>query len=195
MRIVGGRHRGRRLETPAGRALRPTADRVRESIFNVLMHGGARIGHADALVGARVLDSFAGTGAMGLEAVSRGAAHATLMDNDPDALDCCRANAASLGEASNVTVLQGDCLDPVRPAQACRLVFLDPPYDAGLARPALAALAAAGWIADGALIVVELAAKEAFTPPDAAEILDERRYGAARIVFLRWRTDEATQLR
>ena len=186
MRIVGGSHRGRRLEAPAGRALRPTADRVRESIFNVLMHGGARIGHADALVGARVLDSFAGTGAMGLEAVSRGAVHASLMDNDRDALDCCRANAAALGEQGNVTVLQGDCLDPVRPPQACRLVFLDPPYGAGLARPALEALAAAGWIADGALIVVELAAKEAFAPPDAATLLDERRYGAARIVFLRW---------
>ena len=186
MRIVGGRHRGRRLEAPAGRALRPTADRVRESIFNVLAHGGARMGGADALVGARVLDAFAGTGAMALEAVSRGAAHATLIDNDRDALGCCRANAAALGEQGNVTVLQGDCFDPVRPAQACSLVFLDPPYDAGLARPALDALAAAGWIADGAVIVVELAAKEDFAPPEAAGILDERRYGAARIVFLRW---------
>lgn len=186
VRVVSGRHRGRRLSPPPGRDLRPTADRVRESVFNILAHGGARIGGGDALVGARVLDGFAGTGAIGLEAVSRGAAHATLMDNDRAALDICRANVAALGEQANVTVLHGDCLAPMRPPAPCTLVFLDPPYKKGLAAPALEALAAAGWIADGALIVIELAAKEDFTPPDAAELLDERRYGAARVVFLRW---------
>ncbi len=155
-------------------------------MFNVLAHGGVRLGGADAVTGARVLDAFAGTGAMGLEAVSRGAVHATLMDNDRDALACCRANVAGLGEQTDVTVLQGDCLHPVRPAASCALVFLDPPYGEGLAAPALDALAAAGWIADGAVIVVELAAKQDFAPPEAAELLDERRYGAARIVFLRW---------
>ncbi len=186
MRIVGGRHAGRRLQAPLGRRLRPTADRVRESVFNILAHGGARIGGADALTGARVLDGFSGTGALGLEAVSRGAAHAMLMDNDREALDFCRANIATLGEQAQVTVLHGDCLNPVRPPEAYSLIFLDPPYRAGLAAPALEALAASGWIADGALVVIELAAKEKFTPPAGAEILDERRYGAARILFLKW---------
>ena len=186
MRIVGGRHRGRRLSALPGGALRPTADRVREAVFNVVAHGGRRIGGAFALADARVLDAFAGTGAMGIEAVSRGAAHATLMDNDSDALACCRANVAALGEHANVTVLQGDCCNPVRPPEACSLIFLDPPYGAGLAAGALAALANAGWIATGALVVVELAATEKFDPPGGAEVLDERRYGAARVVFLRW---------
>ncbi|MHA1107478.1 MAG: 16S rRNA (guanine(966)-N(2))-methyltransferase RsmD [Alphaproteobacteria bacterium] len=186
MRIVGGRHGGRRLEAPLGRRLRPTADRGRESVFNILAHGSARIGGAESLTGALVLDGFAGTGAFGLEAISRGAAFATLMDNNREALDFCRTNAAALGEQAQVTVLHGDCLNPVRPPDACSLVFLDPPYRKGLAAPALEALAASGWVADGALVVIELAAKEDFTPPAGAELLDERRYGAARILFLRW---------
>ncbi len=190
MRIVGGRHRGRRLQAPAGRALRPTADRVREAVFNVLSHSGGRIGGGigggNALDGAVVLDGFAGTGAYGLEAVSRGAGHATLIDNNRDALACCRANAASVDEQSSVTVLQGDCLNPVRPAAPCSLVFLDPPYREGLAAPALEALAGAGWLAADTLSVIELARREPFEPPEAATVLDERSYGAARIVFLRW---------
>lgn len=190
MRIVGGKHRGRRLQAPAGRALRPTADRVREAVFNVLSHSGGRIGGriggGDALDGAVVLDGFAGTGAYGLEAVSRGAGHATLIDNNRDALACCRANAASLDEQPNVTVLQGDCLNPVRPNGPCSLVFLDPPYRLGLAAPALEALAGAGWLAADTLCVIEFARREPFEPPAAATVLDERSYGAARIVFLRW---------
>jgi len=192
MRIVAGRHRGRTLSVPPGCDLRPTADRVREAVFNMLAHGGGRgggrgggkPGGANVLIGARVLDAFAGTGAMGLEAVSRGALHASLIDNDDEALACCRANAAALGEAANVTVLQGDCLNPVRPAAPCTLVFLDPPYGSGVAPEALSALRDAGWIADDAACVIELAAKEAFTPPAGFVTLDERRYSAARVVFV-----------
>jgi len=186
MRIVAGRHRGRNIAAPPGNALRPTADRVRESVFNILVHGGGRLGGEDVVTGAEVLDGFAGTGAMALEAVSRGAAHATCMDSDLTALDACRANVRALGEAAQVTVLGGDCLDPVRAARPCSLVFLDPPYRSGIAAPALEALARAGWIAPGAICVVELAAKEPFAPPPDAELLDERRYGAARVVLLRW---------
>lgn len=186
MRIVAGSHRGRPLKAPRGRALRPTADRVREAVFNVLAHGGGRIGGGDAVTGARVLDGFAGTGALGLEALSRGADHATLMDSDPEALACCRANAEALGELARVTVLQGDCTAPVRPRDPCALVFLDPPYGKDLATPALEALAAAGWMAPDAVCVVEFAAREAFTAPQGFTLLDERRYGAAKIVFLRW---------
>lgn len=185
MRIVAGKHRGRTIAAPPGDALRPTADRVRESVFNILVHGGERLGR-DAVTGARVLDAFAGTGAMGLEALSRGAAHATLMDSDLTALDCCRTNVRTLGEQANATVLGSDCLSPVRAAAPCSLIFLDPPYRSGLASAALEALDRAGWIAPGAICVVELAAREAFAPPPQAAIVDERRYGAARIVLLRW---------
>ena len=192
MRIVAGKHRGRQLAVPQGSDIRPTADRVREAIFNSLCHGNARIGKGDCVRDAIVLDGFAGTGALGLEAVSRGAAHVTLMELNRDALELCRGNVASLSEQPCVTVLSGDCLNPVRAAQPCDLVFLDPPYRSGAAGEALEALASAGWIAPGALCVVELAAKEPFTPPDGAELLDERRYGAARVVFVRWRADNDT---
>jgi 16S rRNA (guanine966-N2)-methyltransferase len=187
VRVVAGSWRGRRILAPEGRNLRPTADRVREAVFNTLTHGGKGAGGGDDVVtGARVLDGFAGTGAMGLEAVSRGAAHATLMERDPTAQSYCRDNVRALGAAAQVTVLGGDCTAPVNAAEPCSLVFLDPPYRSALAAPALHALAAAGWIAPGAICVVELEAKEPFDPPDDAELLDERRYGAARIVYLLW---------
>lgn len=185
MRIVAGKHRGRPLAVAQGRDIRPTADRVREAMFNTLCHGNARIGEGDWVREAVVLDGFAGTGALGLEAVSRGAAHVTLMELKQAALRQCRENVESLGEQARVTVLGGDCLAPVRAASPCDLVFLDPPYRSGVAGIALVALAGAGWIAPGALCVVELAAREAFTPPEGAVLLDERRYGAAKVVFLR----------
>jgi len=177
LRIVAGKYRGRRLIAPAGKAIRPTADRVREAVFNVLQHG-------DDITGARVLDGFAGTGAMGLEAASRGALHVTLMDNHRTAIACCRDNVAALEALGQVTVLVGDCLTPVRPAAPCNLIFLDPPYCSGLAATALAALNAAGWIACGARCVIELAAKDTFDAPPGFQVLDQRRYGSAGIVFL-----------
>jgi 16S rRNA (guanine966-N2)-methyltransferase len=184
VRIVAGKHRGRPIAVPPGRDVRPTADRVREAVFNALCHGNARIGEGDAVRGAVVLDAFAGTGAMGLEAASRGAEHVTLMDIDPTALASCRRNVAALGEQDRVTVLGGDCLHPVRSSRPCDLVFLDPPYRSGLAAEALAALARAGWIASGTLCVVETAANESVDPPDGMTVLDDRRYGAARITYL-----------
>ncbi len=184
MRIVGGVLKGRVIAAPDGRTLRPTADRVRESVFNVLTQGGAKLGGRDCVAGARVLDGFAGTGAMGIEAASRGAAQVSLMEKGREALDFCRRNVAALGLQATVSVLGGDCLHPVRAAEPCSLILLDPPYNEGNAAPALTALSGAGWIADDAICVIELAAKEAFVPPDGFELLDERRYGAARVVFL-----------
>ena len=176
MRIVGGRHRGRALAAPAGRAVRPTADRVRESIFNILGHD------APGIEGAQVLDGFAGTGAMGLEALSRGADRATFMDID---IGSCRANVEALGEAARSRLIAGDCTRPGPAPEAHDLVFLDPPYAGGLAAPALDALARAGWLAERAVCVVELAAGETFDPPDGFAPVDSRKYGAARIVILR----------
>jgi len=185
MRIVAGSNRGRPLQAPEGRDTRPTSDRVRESVFNILEHRGWGSGGASPIIDASVLDAFCGTGALGLEALSRGAAHATFMDNTAAAIGYCRRNVAALGETSRADILQGDCLHPVRPREACGIVFMDPPYGAGLAPAALAALAA-GWIANSALCVVETAAKESLDPPDGFTLLDERKYGAARVHFLQY---------
>ncbi len=185
MRVVAGRHRGRRLAAPEGRALRPTADRVRESIFNILAHGGFGAGGSSVLSGARVLDAFAGTGAMGIEALSRGAAHATFLETDPAALASLRANLAAVREQANATVLASDVRHPPRAAAPVAVAFLDPPYGAGQGPAALDALADAGWFEPGAIVTVEVGAREPFAAPAGFAVLDERRYGAARIVVLR----------
>jgi 16S rRNA (guanine966-N2)-methyltransferase len=185
MRVVAGSHRGKILAAPPGRTLRPTADRVRESVFNILAHGHFGAGGASILQGARVLDAFAGTGAMGIEALSRGAAHATFIERDQSALAALRANLRAVREAANATVLSGDVLAPPRAAQPVAVAFLDPPYREGLGPRALDALAGAGWFASGAIVTIEVAAREAFAAPDGFEILDERRYGAAQVVIVK----------
>jgi 16S rRNA (guanine966-N2)-methyltransferase len=190
MRIVAGRHRGRRLTAPEGLQLRPTADRARESLFNILEHGRFSADGTSPLLNARVLDAFAGTGALGLEALSRGATYLTAMDNHAPACAAIRDNARALGESGCVRVLQADATHPPPApsdgkAAPCDLVFLDPPYGSGLAAAALAALAAAGWISTGTICVAEVAAKETLATPEGFALIDERRYGKARILFLR----------
>lgn len=182
MRIVAGLHRGRRLAAPA--AIRPTADRVRETLFNVLAHNP--LGGALALPEARVVDAFAGSGALGLEALSRGAARATFLESDAAALDAIRANIATLKEEARTEVLRGDATRPPR-GRAATLLLMDPPYGKGLAAPALKALADADWLAPDALAVLELGAQDEFTPPPGFEVVDERRIGDGRLVFLRFR--------
>lgn len=184
MRIIAGRHRGRRLTAPEGHGVRPTGERAREALFDILAHG--RFAEHPAFEGARVLDVFAGTGAFGLEALSRGAAHASFIEKDRAALAALRANIAALGEEARAAVLPGDALHPPPPAAPVMLAFLDPPYGEDLAAPALAALAASGWLAPGALAVVELAARQKLAAPESFTLLEDRRYGAARLVFLRF---------
>ncbi|HLY44820.1 MAG TPA: 16S rRNA (guanine(966)-N(2))-methyltransferase RsmD [Stellaceae bacterium] len=184
MRIVGGSHRGRRLIAPPGEAVRPTSDRAREALFNILSHGdfaAAGLPFAER----PVLDAFAGTGAYGLEALSRGAGMAVFIESDREALAALRRNVAALGEGERAQIVAGDATRPPRAAFACALAFLDPPYRSGLAAPALAALAAAGWLAPAALVVIEVAAREELPPSAGFTLLDERVYGAARLVFLR----------
>jgi 16S rRNA (guanine966-N2)-methyltransferase len=181
MRIVGGSLRGRRLEAPPGADIRPTADRAREALFNILQHSELM---SAPLVGARVIDLFAGTGAIACEALSRGAAHATLIEQDRAALACARANLAALGLAERASVLQADATSLPRATQPASFAYLDPPYRSGLAVPTLRGLADGGWLAPDALAVVELAAREDFAAPDRFALRDERRYGAARLVFL-----------
>ncbi len=189
MRIVGGSLKGRTLKAPrdsqGGQELRPTADRVRESLFNVLAHGAGGVDQE----GMCVIDVFAGTGALGLEAMSRGAGHGVFIDNDAGALSLVRKNAGALGLGRKVTMLRLDAARLPPPPRAAKtpggLAFLDPPYDSGLVSSALLGLAARGWLAEGAVAVAEVAAKEELEPPKGFEVFDERPYGAARLVFLR----------
>ncbi|MBV9374914.1 MAG: 16S rRNA (guanine(966)-N(2))-methyltransferase RsmD [Alphaproteobacteria bacterium] len=184
MRIVGGRHRGRRLLAPPGATVRPTSDRAREALFNILSHGRPAA-EGIAVGGAAALDAFAGTGALGLEALSRGAAEAVFIEQDREALAILRRNIATLGEEVRSRVVPGDATRPPHAPSACGLVFLDPPYRSGLAAAALGALEAAGWLTPAALAVVELAAREELVPPAGFILLDERVYGAGRLAFLR----------
>src|SRR5499433_3621347 len=143
MRIVGGKHRGRRLLAPPGETVRPTSDRAREALFNILSHGNLA---ADGIPFAQkaVLDAFAGTGALGLEALSRGAAEAVFIEQDREALAVLRRNVASLGESAHAEIVPGDATRPPRARVACAVVFIDPPYRSGLSAPALEALVRAG---------------------------------------------------
>jgi len=183
MRIVAGRHRGRALQAPEGNAVRPTSDRAREALFNILAHRG--MGGVPAFLDAEVLDAFAGTGALGLEALSRGAHRAFFIENDTDARAALRLNIDKLGETDRCRILAADARKPPHAIAPCNLVFLDPPYGKDLPAPTLTALALAGWIAPGAICVVEMGAKESFEAPAGFILLDERRYGAARLVILR----------
>ncbi len=181
MRIVAGRHRGRRLAAPEGLAVRPTGDRTREALFNILESGRAGW---PALQDARVLDAFAGTGALGLEALSRGAALVAFMESLPAAQAALKRNIAALGEQDNVKLLRNDVLRPPRSDPPADIVLMDPPYGQGLAAPAIEALAGAGWIGPKSLVIVELMAGEPLDPPPGFSVLDTRKYGKARLVFL-----------
>ncbi len=184
MRIVGGAFRARVLLAPSGRATRPTADRVREALFDILTSAALARGET-GLEGIAVLDAFAGSGALGFEALSRGAAHATFLENDPAAGSVIAQNIRKLGVEDRALLLRADALKPPKARAPCALVLLDPPYRSGLVAPSLVALRKMGWIAEGASIVAELAAGEPFCPPEGAFAqTDERRYGAARLVFL-----------
>lgn len=188
IRIIGGKHRGRMLETPPGDATRPTANRARESLFNVLMHARWREdedGGTSPLIEARVLDAYAGSGALGLEALSRGADHVTFLDNDAAAIKAIGDNLRKLGETGAAKVVRADATRPPPGREPCDLVFLDPPYRSGQAPAAIVALAGAGWMTPGCIVTVELAQNEDMIVPDGFETIDERRYGAAKIVILK----------
>ncbi len=182
MRIVSGAWRGRALAAPAGDATRPTSDRVRQALFDRLAHAPWAAGR---LQGARVLDGFAGTGALGLEALSRGAAHAVFVEGARPALVALRGNVAACGaeERSRVLPLDMRRLPACAPGAACGLVFLDPPYRKALLAPALAALQGGAWLAPGALVVMEMARDEAL--PEWGEELAGFQAGAARVVVVR----------
>ena len=182
MRVVGGRVRGRNLAAPRSDAIRPTSDRLRESVFNVLAHA-----YGDPVTGARVLDLFAGTGALGIEALSRGAAFALFIDDGAEARALIRQNIDALGLGAATRVFRRDAtkLGPAHPVEPFSLVFLDPPYRKGFAERALASLHEGAWLTPEALIVVEEAKDAEFAPPAEFVELERRAYDDTVIVIMR----------
>jgi 16S rRNA (guanine966-N2)-methyltransferase len=181
MRIIGGRLRGRILQSPASRAIRPTSERLRQSIFDILAHR-----FDDVVEGAHVVDVFAGSGALGLEALSRGAQSALFVDNSAHALRLLHANIAALSPRDVARVLRADAtrLGNAPPGPPFTLAFLDPPYDQGLGGPVLAALNEGGWLASHAVVVIEESAKAKVCIPMGLYVVDERVYGEAKLMFL-----------
>lgn len=187
MRVGGGAFRGRRLATPRGRSVRPTSDRVREALFDVLRHGLRSVRPGPLPDGARVLDAFAGTGALGLEALSRGAGRVTFIEKDPAACRVIERNVRTLRVMERTALLRRNALRPATPPPgdaAADLLLMDPPYRSGLAAPALKALRARGWIARDGICVVEAAADDPLRPPRGFALVDERRHGDTALLFL-----------
>jgi 16S rRNA (guanine966-N2)-methyltransferase len=183
VRIVGGRLRGRALAVPKSQAIRPTAERLREALFNVLVHT-----YANPIAGARVLDLFAGTGALGLEALSRGADFALFIDDAAEARALLRENVAALGLGGVSRIFRRDAtrLGAAHALAPFSLLFLDPPYGRGLAEKALASARAGGWIGPDALVVVEEAAKASFVGPEGFDELERRGYDDTELLILRY---------
>ena len=183
MRIVGGKHKGRPLITPKGQTTRPTSDRARESVFNVLAHGIEGV----QIIGARVCDIFAGTGALGLEALSRGAVSCIFIENEKSALMVLEQNINALGEQKTTTLIRANALKaPAPPGGAVDIAFLDAPYNRGLTLPTLEHLATNGWFRPAGIVIVEIANNEQFQPPGAFTVIKEKPTGRARNVFIRY---------
>jgi 16S rRNA (guanine966-N2)-methyltransferase len=184
MRIIGGRFRGAALAAPKSAAIRPTSDRLRETLFNILAHG-----HDDPVSEARVIDLFSGTGALGLEALSRGARFALFVDDSAEARGLIRGNVEKLGLTGATKIWRRDAtrLGPARASgiEPFDLAFLDPPYGKGLGDLALAALADGGWLRPGALAVLEEAAAAEVAAPPGLAPLDARAYGDTRLHVFR----------
>ncbi len=182
MRIVAGKMRGRAIAAPQSQGIRPTADRLRESVFNILAHG-----YDDPITGARVLDLFAGTGALGIEALSRGAAFTLFVDDGAEARALLRQNVEALGLGGTSKVYRRDAtkLGPAHPMPPFGLVFADPPYRKGLAGQALTSARDGGWLTDEALLVVEEATDAKFAAPEGFAEIERRAYDDTEFVFLR----------
>ena len=182
MRVVGGRFRGRTLAGPKSDAIRPTSDRLRETIFNVLAHG-----YGDPVEGARVIDLFAGTGAMGIEALSRGAAFCLFVDEGAQARGLIRENVEALGLGGATRLFRRDATRMGAAGQnpPASLVFCDPPYGKDLAPRALKSCADGGWLSPGALVVVEEAQGSSVTLPFGFEEVERRDYGETTVLFAR----------
>lgn len=187
MRIIGGKLKGRNLVAPVGESTRPTSDRVRESMFNILSHGIEDFTLQDA----RVLDLFAGTGALGLEAISRGARFCQSVDDSAEARGLIRQNADALGVIGLFKIWRRDASDlgPCAPQPGFDLVFADPPYGKGLGSRSLASLVVGGWLNPGAVVVLEESAKAEIVETEGLSLVDQREYGDTQVRFYRFGKD------
>lgn len=193
MRIISGAHRGRRLDAPSGRAFRPTSGKTREAMFNLLTHGKFNQSSISPIQDAVVADICCGTGALGLEALSRGAKHAVLVDKSPESLTIARANAERFGELERITLLRRDAAH-LSPAQLpCNIVLIDPPYKDGLVTPILDSLVQQGWLAANALVVAETSARQISCDilPGVLTLCDHRQYGSTSLTVWRHEVFEA----
>lgn len=188
MRITGGTLLGRTLRSPAGLTTRPTSDRVREALFNILAHHNWGTKIAEPIDNAKVLDAFCGTGALAIEAISRGAIRAILFDKDKQALRHTKENISALNLEKLCSILPVDATRPPKPITSCNLVFLDPPYRKNLVAESIVALDKAGWLAPNVLIVAETAKDEAFQLPEKFAILLSRKYGDTAVSFISYQT-------
>jgi 16S rRNA (guanine966-N2)-methyltransferase len=184
MRVVGGKFRGRALASPDHDGLRPTADRVREAVFNILMHGIAGL----EIEGCRVIDLFAGTGALGIEALSRGAAFCLFVEESSEARALIRTNVEALALTGATKIFRRDATDlgAAGNIEPFALAFLDPPYGRGLGEKSLASLGDGGWLAPGATVVLEERESASVALPDGYTELDRRSYGEAQVIFVRF---------
>jgi 16S rRNA (guanine966-N2)-methyltransferase len=178
MRIIAGAWRGRPIEAPPGAGTRPTSDRAREGLFSML---ASRLGGFEGL---HVADLFAGTGALGLEALSRGAAHCTFIDNDREAVAAIRRNLERFGATARAAIRAEAVEHASAPAAPFDLILLDPPYATGLAEMAVARICNPGWVAPGGLVSVETAGVRP-PSPRGFEVAAERRFGKAYLLLLR----------
>ncbi len=187
MRVVGGQFRGRPLASPKDERLRPTSDRVREAVFNILLHGIPDF----SLEGAKVLDLFAGTGALGVEALSRGAASCLFVEQDAEARGLIRRNVEAFGLSGITKIFRRDATDlgPASSRDQFTLVFADPPYGGGLAEKALISAASGGWLAEGAIAVIEEAERSPLELPAGFTELDRRTWGGTQVVFARYTSE------
>ena len=181
MRIVGGNKKNHRLASPDGQQLRPTSDRVRESIFDMLQHSKYVTNNIPEAI---VVDLFAGTGALGLEALSRGAKHLTAVERDPTACKIFENNVNILNYEKSVTLLRHDATQLPLAKGACDLVFIDPPYHLGLITPALISLRDNNWLKNNSTLVLETSSKQSVTLPTEFKILCHRTYGSTSIRIL-----------
>ncbi len=183
MRIVGGEFRGRPLAAPTNSAIRPTSDRLRETIFDILIHR-----FADPVTDARVRDLFAGTGALGIEALSRGASSALLVEESAEARGLIRQNIEAFGLTGRARIFRRDAtrLGEAGTVAPFSLLFVDPPYGKSLGEAALASAAAGGWLLPDAVCVLEEAVASVLALPPAFDLLDERRVGDSKVLFLRF---------
>ncbi|GER08261.1 DNA methyltransferase [Iodidimonas muriae] len=184
MRVIAGQFRGRRLRAPDDRAVRPTSDRLRETLFNILSHS-----QQPSLVGAHMVDLFAGTGAVGIEALSRGARHVTFVEKAPKSLSLLKSNLATMKAEDKAIVLAKDATKLPAPALEhgpVEIAFLDPPYHKGLADLALSSLRDKGWLAPNALVVAETARDETLSLSEGFGLFDQRQMADSRLWFLRF---------